>query len=317
MLAVLRVKSGFRGAIMELVYWKGQHGNFGDDMNQWFWDDLMPGWRDWDKADLLLGIGSLLGDPVRDLSANAKKLVLGSGAGYGEVPILTPGTWDIRCVRGPRTAHALGLPASVGITDGAVMTPRLRRFSAIPRHDRILFVPHHTTASNPEFDWEAICADAGMTLLSPCGDAEEVIRSIGGARLVLAQSLHAAIVADAFRVPWRALRGSHFTAFKWTDWAESMEVPLEVTPLFSLVPYYWKVRRRLFAANAARAEGGRSRSGTTSRLERRLLRFDATRALRRAARLQPVLSNDAILAERQERFQAVIDGVIRDFAGAT
>jgi hypothetical protein len=36
---------------------------------------------------------------------------------------------------------------------------------------------------------------------------------------VLAQSLHAPIVADAFRVPWRALRGSHFNALKWTDWA--------------------------------------------------------------------------------------------------
>jgi hypothetical protein len=56
----------------------------------------------------------------------------------------------------------------MAIADGAVMTSRLLRFSAIPRHDRVLFVPHHTTAADPIFDWEAICAEAGVTLLSPC-----------------------------------------------------------------------------------------------------------------------------------------------------
>ena len=304
---------------MELVYWKGRHGNFGDDMNLWFWDDVMPGWRDWDTPDLLLGIGSLLGSPVRNLDARAKKLVLGSGAGYGEVPSPQSGAWDIRCVRGPRTASALGLPASLGITDGAVMTSRLQRFSRIPRHDKIVFVPHHATAVDPAFDWEAICAAAGVTLLSPCGDAEEVIRTIAGARLVLAQSLHAALVADGFRLPWRVLEGGHFSALKWADWTESMEVPLDATPLFPLSPYYRKVSRRLFGAKAERSDGSRdgaqSRSpGGSSRIERRVRALDAGRALRRAARMEPVLSKDSILAERQERFQAVVDGVMRDYA---
>jgi hypothetical protein len=107
-----------------------------------------------------------------------------------------------------------------------------------------------------------------------------------------------------------------------------MEVPLEVTPLLSLTPYYWRIRRRLFGGKVERAErdeGGpagvsgepRSRSSNRiSRIERRLLAFDAIRALRRAARLEPVLSNDAILAERQERFQAVVNDVIREFTDA-
>jgi succinoglycan biosynthesis protein ExoV len=306
---------------MELVYWKGEHGNFGDDMNLWFWDDVMPGWRDWDKADLLLGIGSLLGTPIQNMEARARKLVLGSGSGYGEIPTLAPAAWDIRCVRGPRTARALGLPASVGITDGAVMAPRLARFATIARHEKVLFVPHHTTASDTDFDWEAICADAGVTLLSPCGDAETVIRTIAGARLVLAQSLHGAIVADAFRVPWRALRGGHFNAHKWADWAESMDVPLDVSPLFPLTSYYWRMKRRVLGGNAARTEREKPHAGKSpsaprrvSRLERRLLAFDASRSLRLAARQEPVLSKDAVLADRQERFQDVIDGVVRDYA---
>jgi succinoglycan biosynthesis protein ExoV len=303
---------------MELVYWKSPHGNFGDDMNLWLWDDLMPGWRDWAAPDLLIGIGSLLGKPVQGLDARARNLVLGAGAGYGEPPILAPGTWDIRCVRGPRTASALGLPASSAISDGAVMTSQLQRFAGITRHDRVLFVPHHATATDPAFDWEAICAEAGVTLLSPCGDSEAVIRTIAGARLVLAQSLHAAIVADAFRVPWRALRGSHFNAFKWGDWAESMDLPLEAAPLFPLTRHYSRLRR-LFGTKADKSErttSAKDPRSTSRRSGRHLLAFDASRALRRAARLEPMLSEQAILSERQERFRAVVDGVIRDYAGA-
>ena len=32
---------------MQLFHWHAPRGNFGDDMNEWFWDDVPPGWRDW------------------------------------------------------------------------------------------------------------------------------------------------------------------------------------------------------------------------------------------------------------------------------
>ena len=94
---------------MQLFHWHAPRGNFGDDMNQWFWDDVLPGWRDWAAPGHLIGVGSLLTTGLA-LPAGVK-IVAGAGAGYGQPPPMDPADWDIRFVRGPRTAAALGLPA--------------------------------------------------------------------------------------------------------------------------------------------------------------------------------------------------------------
>lgn len=77
-------------------------------------------------------------------------------------------------------------------------------------------------------------AGSGIIALSPTGDARTVIRRIAGARRVIAESLHAAIVADAFRVPWQAVQFTRrFNHFKWRDWGYSVEME---PPVRSLVP---------------------------------------------------------------------------------
>ena len=44
--------------------------------------------------------------------------------------------------------------------------------------------------------------------------------------------MHGAIVADALRVPWIPARlYGHFMEFKWRDWTESIEVPLELASM--------------------------------------------------------------------------------------
>jgi succinoglycan biosynthesis protein ExoV len=53
-----------------------------------------------------------------------------------------------------------------------------------------------------------------------------VIEKIRSARLVLAEAMHAAIVADSLRVPWIAVSSSpKVSSFKWLDWTQSMELP--------------------------------------------------------------------------------------------
>jgi succinoglycan biosynthesis protein ExoV len=60
-----------------------------------------------------------------------------------------------------------------------------------------------------------------------------VLAQISRARLVLAESLHAAICADAYRVPWLpVLTSPRINAFKWHDWLRSLELQAR----FELLP---------------------------------------------------------------------------------
>ena len=88
---------------MQPFYWQSQHGNFGDDLNLWLWDNLLPGFRDVHPDVLLVGVGTVLDCAL--LPSGMRKLVIGSGLRYGTLPDLSDkDEWDVRCVRGPLTA---------------------------------------------------------------------------------------------------------------------------------------------------------------------------------------------------------------------
>lgn len=211
---------------MELIRWRSPHGNFGDDLNDWLWDALLPGWRRACPDVALVGVGSILHAPL--LPAHRRKLVIGAGVGYPPLPRLTPREdWDVRAVRGPRSAAALGLPASAAVLDPAVLIGDMPQFASSKQGDETLFVPHWE--SEGQRDWPAICARAGVAFASPTCDSQDVIRRIARAGRVLAESMHAAIIADAFGTPWRAVAiGPQVNPTKWLDWAESLKITLEV-----------------------------------------------------------------------------------------
>lgn len=41
---------------MKPYHWESHHGNFGDDLNLWLWDFLLPGLRDVHPDVLLVGV---------------------------------------------------------------------------------------------------------------------------------------------------------------------------------------------------------------------------------------------------------------------
>ena len=45
---------------MQPFYWESAHGNFGDDLNLWLWDFLLPGFREVHPEVLLVGVGTCL-----------------------------------------------------------------------------------------------------------------------------------------------------------------------------------------------------------------------------------------------------------------
>src|SRR5439155_14985318 len=76
--------------------------------------------------------------------------------------------------------------------------------------------------------WRAICQDLGIEFLDPRTDSRDVVRRIAAAEKVIAESMHAAIIADAFRVPWVPVALSReISPFKWADWSLSKGLDYE------------------------------------------------------------------------------------------
>ena len=311
---------------MKLFYYEVPGGNFGDDLNAVIWDRLLPGWRDWEVCATLIGVGTLL---RRDRLPPGRKLVLGSGAGYGEAPdVSDPAEWDVRAVRGPLTARRLGLPEARAAVDPAALLPEVEGFAPADlgaggpggRADgEVLFVPHHDSVTG--YDWPAICARAGVGYQTPKEEVVVVVRRVARARAVIAESMHAAIVADAYGVPWRAVEVTRgFNAFKWEDWARSVGLgPPPVTRLFA------PLRRAQDAARALRrsgpsggggaAGGAAANGGGGPRRLAPLLGPWAARTLRAEARGPFALSDRADHARARARLQAILDEVRAEYGG--
>ncbi len=67
-------------------------------------------------------------------------------------------------------------------------------------------------------------------MLDPRADPHAVIARIAQARLVLTESLHGAILADTYGIPWRVFGTSgNFGSTKFLDWCRSLEIPFTLT----------------------------------------------------------------------------------------
>lgn len=158
-----------------LYYFRGARPNFGDELNPWLWPRLLPRFLDDASDELFLGIGTILNSGV---PTAPRKIVFGSGYGYGEPPKLEPGKWRIHRLREPRTAQALGLPDTLAVGDPAILLRRMpwprptKQYPVSMRH------------------WESI--DCGHWPLA-CAQAD----------------VHADFV-ERWLTPVRAARGQHF-----------------------------------------------------------------------------------------------------------
>jgi succinoglycan biosynthesis protein ExoV len=214
-----------------LFYVDGTTTNFGDDLNRWMWSDLLGIPLDVDDGSVLLGIGTVLSKEF--VPPGLKYFVLGSGAGYDAPPAdFGSPAWTILAVRGPLTAAALSLPPEKAVTDAAALIRLLPDCQPLPEHERsgILFMPHYEVL--PAGNWRQVCALAGFEFLDPLADSRETLQRIRKAKLVIADAMHAAIVADALRVPWIPVALSPKTnTFKWMDWTLSLDLDYNPTVL--------------------------------------------------------------------------------------
>jgi len=308
---------------MEPYYWESQHGNFGDDLNLWLWDFLLPGFREVHPDVLLVGVGTVLNSAL--LPKEGRKLVLGSGFGYGSPPDMRDrDLWDIRCVRGPLTAEKVGVREELGIVDPAVMVADMPDFTDQPKRYKRAFVPHWESAVAGL--WPAVCKAAGLDYIDPRGEAKAVIRKIAQSELIVAESMHGAILADAFRVPWVAVSTSaNINSFKWRDWAATLgvehrprRIPIS-TRAEAIVKgaRFWGVdydgAAPVVTEGSAVAVAEAPPRSSLRHAAKQALAMPSTLALWQAGRAEPQLSSDTRLRERKARFHAVLEGVRRAY----
>lgn len=203
------------------VFYYSVTTNFGDRMNAWLWPRLIPELLAEKTDDVLVGIGSLIQADVGKVPG--RKVIFGTGSGYGPMPLPEEiADWRVYCVRGPLSARMLGLPAEKAVVDGAWLVDHIPELAYRKRdQEGTVFVPHWTT--DVYANWRQPCREAGIRYVSPFMDGPAVLDAIAGARLAIVESLHGAIMADYYRVPWIPVAtGERVLSFKWLDFCLSL-----------------------------------------------------------------------------------------------
>lgn len=287
---------------MQLIVAKLREPNFGDELNAWMWPRLLPRFFDDDPSVIFVGIGSTLNSR---LDGPRIKIVVGAGHApeYGGRPDLSGGDWRVYFVRGPRTAAALGLDPALAVGDPAILVRTL--IDPARRDPRgVSFMPHWESLGWGL--WPAACDMAGVNLIDPRRPAPEVLDEILRSTVVVTEAMHGAIVSDALRIPWVAMRPlNRRHRPKWDDWAQSLAMETRPRPLFpsSLVELLPNLTRRLPVLGAAR-DAMASWPLTPARAATIRL---AAACLRQAAASPPRLSADARLDAATDRMLAALD----------
>ena len=224
-------------------------GNFGDDLNAWFWDHFFPGLIDDDDSTILLGMGTIFDKWfTASLPSNSVKVVVGSGSGKpGGLPDID-GSWRIYGVRGPLTAAYFGLSCEQILTDPAML---VRDFEGVREQNArrgVGFMPHIWSADH--WNWQRTCEQMGLVYVDPRCDSKVTLRKIAGLTRLITEAMHGAIVADALRTPWVAVSiASNFEPSKWCDWGGSLRLPVN----FYSVPELYSLSNRNLASVAKSA----------------------------------------------------------------
>jgi succinoglycan biosynthesis protein ExoV len=149
---------------------------------------------------------------------------------------------------------------------------------------------------------------------------EEVLAQIQQTELLLAEAMHGAIVADALRVPWIAIRlYGNFLEFKWQDWTQSLKLPLKVTalpPIFSRPAISPKglvqaVKKTVAASGLGKEKWKRFRIGASSEAEI----SKSLRALEKMGKAgAPCLSDEKVLKAAETRLFEKLGALRADWA---
>lgn len=215
-----------------------QSKNFGDALNPYIFNHFIPELLDDDLDIAFVGIGSVLG--LEEVMNTRRKVIFSSGFAYGTLPEIDD-TYDFFCVRGPLTCKVLNLNSKMAITDGASLLQFMKKEEG--KKYNYSFMPHWESAL--KYNWKKICDLVDVNYLDPTDDYLKNISQIQQSEVVIAEAMHAAIVADSLRVPWLPVRAyGGINSFKWMDWTRSLNMdyfPIKITPLYNNTDFTRKI----------------------------------------------------------------------------
>lgn len=283
---------------MKLFYYErpDRVTNFGDHLNPWLWNQLLPGVFDEDESTAFVGIGTLLNNLLTHRLPKAAKIaVFSSGFGYETSLTTVDDSWKIYCLRGPLSAQKLGVPAFLAVADGAILIRRVFKPAANKVY-RFAYMPHIHHALYGGAAWNSICEQIGFKYIAPYWPIEQVLSVISQTEILLAEAMHGAIVADALRVPWIPIRTSaRILAFKWQDWCSSINLeyqPSYVTPLLGLYPRTRSIRASIPATRHWFSWLKQDQLRSLAKMRGDEQKLMATQLARLAKTARPNLSND-------------------------
>jgi hypothetical protein len=211
--------------------WKldNESRNFGDALPEAMTPpDIYQDWAD-DPEVMYFPIGSVIcNDIIAETLYNGYKPVfIGCGWRGEELDPALVIHCEFYGARGPHTQAELarhGIEVEV-VGDPAYMLPQIFAKSApnglamVIRH--VLDESDYTPNTIHEYGADAVFSP----VVHDEGDIIAVIEKISGARFVLAGSMHAAIVAHAYDVPFALLDGPYIDCLpKWYDWFASVNL---------------------------------------------------------------------------------------------
>jgi succinoglycan biosynthesis protein ExoV len=191
----------------------------------------------------------------------------------------------VYCVRGPKSAEALSLPASVGIIDpGILLSDFFSKSNAVSTE--FSFMPQISSVVDQHDSWKQICDDLGFGYIDPRDSVEDSVKLIAETGTLLTESMHGAIVAEALRVPWvPVVTRREILAFKWHDWCDSVELDYEPS----------------FVTSISQPKSPTFRQKAKLKLSLPL----AKRQLRNASKRKPCLASDKIIESRKSQLMDV------------
>lgn len=297
---------------MILSYFKGN--NFGDAINPLVMPHHFPGFFNHDESVMFLGIGSILGF-IKPTDKVEKAIVFTSGFAYDSIP-KPDKRYDIRCVRGPMTADALNIDQKLAVTDGALLLRNIPELNQEPcKKYKYCYIPHHI--SEKIFDrWQPLFHETGIEFVSPAQDPLTVIRKIRESEIVLAEAMHAAIIADTFRIPWIPVKMfGHINHFKWQDWLYSMEMG-KYEPVFLPKLYHREWIEWIFFDKFGikqKTQINKSISKIYRNFQTRFKESAFKKRLKIFADIDPVLSNTDLINQRMEQLLIISKKIYSDY----
>lgn len=212
---------------MRLYYYRSRNGNIGDDLNAVLWPAVL-GQSFFNPGDgrIFLGIGSIF-DNRPEIRGPRATIVFGSGLRGRHKTPSDMARFDIRFLRGPLSARALGQGGLPYISDPAVIAPLYLPPKPQVRTARLGYVPYFMS---PDHVNRAIADAIGAKIIPPTLPVRQFIDEIAGCDKILSEAMHGAILADAYRIPWAGCRmfsgifDGYTNIFKWRDWMQSLSI---------------------------------------------------------------------------------------------